>query len=241
MDDMENESRGHQTLYANLWKEVIQRVNVVKDSLIVNIKDNDDPSVLILLTTLINEGVSVELMSCQYQIEQIHNAIVNNPTKGNRVQKMRRLETLSIQSLEPRLNINHVLELTIPDATDFTISFPNLKFIALGNPTKKMIEQVRLLPHLEYLTIYTSLPPFTLFGGFNALETLTLSHLASPGQITQLLILTAASRYINIHVVGLRIPEFIAVLFKTHHVQCTNVLVLTPVNIDYKHWKKLSS
>lgn len=185
---------------------------------------------------VLNKGVSGEFLGYQLQIEQWHNAIIWNPSKGNRIKEMRRLEELCEESTETLTS--EVYGLEIPNAIGFNFTFPNLKFLTIGSPDKKIIDKLRTLQNLEYLTIEDSMPIFTMFKGFDSLELLTLKNIQNSYQITNLVCGSATSRYISIHVMNIQVPEFLAVLFRTNRVQCTNITVnCEKQSVDYQEWK----
>ena len=228
--------------YENVWNAVYKRIKVTNGKIYVTIDENDDPSVLTFLEDIIKQGVSSEFLSNQMQIEQVHNAIVSNPSKSNRVKDMRRLEKLTAESTEPMLYMSEVNTLEIPNAKGFKLSCMNIKFIIVGNPSRKLIEQLRNLPDLEYLTITGRIPIFSMYDGFDALELLTLQNVTSrcqltQAQLTQLVCGSATSRCINIHIKYMQVPEIIAELFKNNRVQCTNVTVKCKKrSIGYQEW-----
>lgn len=225
--------------YENKWNEVKKRLRINNRHVYIRLDENDDPSVLTELCNIVREGVSSEFLSYQLQIEQIHNAIISNPSKkqSNRVKDMRRLEELCNQSTEPILTLGDVHFLELPDARGFILPFDNLKFVTIGHPTKHIIDQLKHHPHLEYLTLSGNLPIFTMINGFNQLKLLTLRNITCSFQIIKLVCTNARLLYINIHVVEMQIPEFVAVLFKDQHVQCTNVTVLCGEEVvAYKEW-----
>lgn len=238
--DTPSDSDDEKCPYENVWNEVYKRIKVINGKIHVKIEENDDPSVLVFLSEIINKGVSGEFLSYQLQIEQRHNAIIWNPSKGNlskrnRINEMRKLEELCAESTEPL--ISEVYGLEIPNSNGFDFTFSNLKFLTIGSPDKKIIEKIRTFPKLEYLTIEDRMPIFTMFEGFESLELLTLKNIKKSYQITNL-VCSATSRYITVHVMEMQIPEFIAVLFKSNRVQCTNITVhCEKRSMDYQEWK----
>ena len=233
--DTPSDSDDDECPYENVWNEVYKRIKVNNGKIHVKIDENDDPTVLDFLSEIISKGVSGEFLSYQLQIEQRHNAIIWNPSKGNRIKEMRKLEELCAESTEPL--ISEVYALEIRNSNGFDFSFPNLKFLTIGSPDKKIIEKLRPLPKLEYLTIEGSMPIFTMFEGFDSLELLTLKNIPNSYQITNL-VCSTTSRYITIHAMDMQIPEFIAVLFKSNRVQCTNITVnCEKRSVDYQEWK----
>lgn len=245
--DTPSDSDDDECPYENVWNEVYKRIKINNGKIHVKIGENDDPSVLVFLSEIINKGVSGEFLSYQLQIEQRHNAIIWNPSKGNpskgnpskrnnRIKEMRKLEELCAESTEPLTS--EVYGLEIPNSNGFDFTFPNLKFLTIGSPDKKIIEKLRPLPKLEYLTIEGRMPIFTMFEGFDSLELLTLKNIQNSYQITNLVCGSATSRYITIHAIDMQIPEFIAVLFKSNRVQCTNITVnCEKKSVDYQEWK----
>jgi hypothetical protein len=223
--------------YENVWNEVNKRIRVSVGKISVKIFANDDPSVLIFLENIIKQGVSMEFLGYQSQIESLHNAIVYNPSNGTkRIKNIYRLEKLCAESTEPILS--KVFGLEIPNASGFMIPFPNVKFLTIGNPDKNLIENVMLLPKLEYLTLEGSIPIFTMFKGFDSLELLTLKNIQSCYQLLNLVCTSALSRYIAVHVVDMRIPEFVAESFRNKRVQCTNITVdCEDGGVDYQEWR----
>jgi len=234
------------TPYENVWNEVWNRIKIRPAAgggkIHIKLEENDDPSVLTFLEDIIKQGVSSEFLLNQMQIEQVHNAIVSNPSAGNRVKDMRRLEKLTAESTEPMLYMSEVNTLEIPNAKGFKLSCMNIKFIIVGNPSRKLIEQLRNLPDLEYLTITGRIPIFSMYDGFDALELLTLENVSSrcqltQAQLTQLVCGSATSRCINIHIKYMQVPEIIAELFKNNRFQCTNVTVKCKKrSIGYQEW-----
>lgn len=224
--------------YEHIWNEVNKRIRVSSGKISVKILEDDAPYNLSFLKDIIEQGVSLEFLGYQYQIERHHNNIVCNPSKGTgRIKDMRRLEKLCVESTEPMLFSDQVFSLEIPNASGFTMPFLNIKFLTIGHPDKKLIENVRLLPKLEYLTIEGSIPIFTMFKGFDSLELLTFKNIQSCYQLLNLVCTSALSRYIALHVVDMQIPEFLAILFCSKRVQCTNIKV-SCVNgmLDYQEW-----
>ena len=234
--DSDEEPCGHETV----WKEVGVRINISLGKIYVKMLENDDPSVLTFLNDIIKHGVSGEFLGYQVQIERQHNAIVWNPSTGNRIKDMRRLEKLCAESTEPLLSTSHVYGLEIPNASGFEIPMlDNVKFVTVGDPDNKLMGQLRTLQNLEYLTIEGTMPICTMSKGFDSLELLTLKNITSSYQITNLVCGSCASRFINIHVVNTQIPDFIAVLFKNNRVQCTNVTVICERGSnDYQEWRR---
>lgn len=234
--DSDEEPCGHE----NVWNEVCKRINISMGKIYLQILENDDPSVLTFLNDIIKEGVSGEFLNYQLQIEQQHNAIVWNPSTGNRIKDMRRLEKLCAESTEPLLSESCVHGLEIPNADGFRLPiWTNVKFVTVGNPDKETMEQLRILQNLEYLTIEGTMPVFSMFKGFDSLELLTLRNIKSAYQITNLVCGSCTSRFINLHVVNTQIPGFLAVLFKNNHVQCTNVTVnCERGSNDYQEWRR---
>ena len=223
--------------YENVWNAVYKRIRVAQGQVYIQIKENDDPSVLTFLGDIVTQGVSGEFLSYQVQIEQQHNAIVWSPSKGNRIKDMRRLEELCAESTEPRTS--KVCGLEIPNAMGFEFTFPNLKFLTIGEPNKKQIRQIRTLAKLEYLTIEGHMPIFSMFQGFDSLELLTLQNIKNSCQITHLVCSSANARHITIHAVNMHVSEFIAEFFKNKHVHCTNVTVnCKKRSVDYQEWRK---
>ena len=223
--------------YENVWNAVCKRIKVTDGRVYIKLEENDDTSVLTFLSDIISKGVSGEFLGYQLQIEQWHNAIIWNPSKGNRIKEMRRLEELCEESTETLTS--EVYGLEIPNVIGFDFTFPNLKFLTIGSPDKKIIEKLRTLQNLEYLTIEDTMPIFTMFKGFDSLELLTLKNIQNSYQITNLVCGSATSRYISIHVMNIQVPEFLAVLFRTNRVQCTNITVnCEKQSVDYQEWKK---
>jgi len=235
--DTPSESDDEQCPYENVWNEVYKRIRVVQGKVYITIEENDAPSVLTYLEDIINQGVSGEFLSYQVQIEQRHNAIVCNPSKGNRINDMRRLEQLCAESTEPITS--EVCGLEIPNARGFEFTFPNLKFLSIGEPDKQLIEKLRTLQKLEYLTIEGKMPSFSMFEGFDSLELLTLKNIKNSIMITNLVCSSANSRHIAIHAMNMQVPEFIAVFFKNYNVHCTDVAVnCEKRSVDYQEWRK---
>ena len=233
--DTPSDSDDEQCPYENVWNEVYKRIKVVSGKIYVTIDENDDPSVLTFLSDIIQQGVSGEFLNFQLQIEQQHNAIVWNPSQGNRIKDMRRLEQLCAESTEPRTS--EVSGLTIPNSNGFDFTFTNLKFLTIGNPDKKVIEKLRTLQKLEYLTIEGNMPIFTMFEGFDSLELLTLKNITSTS--INRLCTTASSRYIAIHIVNMQVSLYLAELFKKNHIQCTNVTVnCEKKSLGYWEWRE---
>jgi len=231
--DTPSDSDDEQCPYENVWNAVYKRIKVRNGKISVKIDENDDPSVLMFLSDIINQGVSGEFLSYQLQIEQQHNAIVWQPSKGNRIKDMRRLEQLCAESTEPRTS--EVSGLEIPNSNGFDFTFPNLKFLTIGNPDKKLIEKLRTLQKLEYLTIEGNMPLFTLLSGFDSLELLTLKNINSTS--INRLCTTASSRYIAIHIVNMQVSVYLAELFKKNYIQCTNVTVICEKrSLGYWEW-----
>ena len=127
--DTPSDSDDEQCPHENVWNEVYKRIKVRNGEISVNIGENDDPSVLIFLSDIISQGVSGEFLNYQLQIEQQHNAIVWNPSKGNRIKDMRRLEQLCDESTEPRTS--EVSGLEIPNANGIDFTFSNLKCVTI--------------------------------------------------------------------------------------------------------------
>tara|TARA_B110001452_G_C15176627_1_gene408804 strand:+ start:292 stop:1035 length:744 start_codon:yes stop_codon:yes gene_type:complete len=233
--DTPSDSDDEQCPHENVWNEVYKRITVSQGQISVKIDKNDDPSVLTFLSDIIQQGVSGEFLSFQLQIEQQHNAIVWNPSKGNRIKDMRRLEQLCDESTEPRTS--EVSGLEIPNANGFDFTFPNLKFVTIGDPDKKLIEKLRKLTKLEYLTIEGNMPLFTILNGFDSLELLTLKNISSTS--INRLCTTASSRYIAIHIVNMQVSVYLAELFKKNHIQCTNVTVnCEKKSLGYWEWRE---
>ena len=205
--------------YENVWNEVSKRIKVSLGQICVKIEENDDPSVLTFLSDTINKGISGEFLSYQVQIEQKHNAIISHPSKGNRIKEMRRLEQLCAESNEPLTS--EVYSLEIPNAIGFDLTFPNLKFVTIGNPNTQVIEQLRTLKNLEYLTIEGNMPIFTMCEGFESLELLTLQNI----KCTWINTLCTTASSIHIHIINMQISANLAKIFKISHIQCTNVTV----------------
>lgn len=191
-------SDGETCGYESTWNDVNKRILINGGRVSLQLEENDDPTVLSLLFNILQEGISDEFLSYQLQIEQLHNAIVCNPSQGRaRVLKMRRLEELCDASSERILYAKDVDSINIPNAVGFTLPFTNIKFANIGCPTKNVLGQLQKMAHLEYLTLSGSLPTFSMSTGFDNLESITLIDTTSSIENLNRMCTAANSRYIQ--------------------------------------------
>ena len=179
LSDSEEEAVGRESF----WGEMTKRIKCQSNQVHIYMEDNDDTSVIDNIIETIRTGVSAQAIACQCQIENIHNAIVNHPSKGTGPQRLNDIARL--QSLiRPDLNLTHVTHIHIPNAEDYrskhvrawAMLMPNLVLLSLSSPKTDMLQKLHRFRRLQHLRIdnVDILPGFYI--GKN-LEVLTLSRI----------------------------------------------------------------
>lgn len=168
MSDTEYEYESHSDWdeepvgWESFWNEMCKRIRCSSGHINIEMEENDDTSVLREILNVVSEGVSGQFLAIKLEMEHIHNAIVNNPSKNKgmrRLKDMKRLKYL----LNPELYIKDIFKLDIPNAEDYT-SLPrlqNLRELVLHKPRNDLLRTLAHFEALETLELsnITSVPP----------------------------------------------------------------------------------
>ena len=224
----------------SFWGEMSKRIKCESNQVHIYMEDNDDTSVMDNIIETIRSGVSAQTIACQCQLENLHNAIVNNPSKGTGPQRLN--DIVKLQSLiQPDLNLTHVTHIHIPNAEDYrskhvrewAMHMPNLVFMSLSSPKTDMLQKLHRFPRLQHLWIdnVDILPGFYIVEN---LEVLTLSRIRRFRDNGAILFL----QRVRIDVQNSTLGESDCIVLKTHgNVTYTDVHVDTGNGIlKHEEW-----
>lgn len=224
----------------SFWGEMSKRIKCEYNQVHIYMEDNDDTSVMDNIIETIRSGVSAQTIACQCQLENLHNAIVNNPSKGSGPQRLN--DIVKLQSLiHPDLNLTHVTHIHIPNAEDYrskhvrewAMHMPNVISLSFNSPKPCMLQTLSLFRQLQHLRIENIyiLPGFYIVEN---LKVLTLSRIRRFRDSGAVLFL----QHVRIDVQHSTLDESDCILLKTHgNVTYTNVHVDTGNGIlKHEEW-----
>ena len=217
------------------WKEIQKRIHCTFDEIHIHMEENDDISVFHEIINAIQNGVSGQFLAVQLQIENIHNAIINNPTKRKgpqRLNDIKRLQTL----LNPNMFLRHIYKLNIPNAEDYQkITYmPNLRELTVKAPTNALMNSLKSFKRLATLNIedITSVP--SLYH-IKSLKTLTITNLKRFRDATAIRFL---NRDVDVHIRDSTVWPADAILMSSPRITLTNIQVIDGKTKPYDEWRE---
>ena len=221
------------------WHEIYKRIKCHLDDVHIQLLENDDTSVLAMLLDVIHAGVSAQFIAVQCQLENVHNAIVHNPSKRagpQRLDVLKQLQTL----LSPDLYLDNVTRVDIANAEDYRPEHvellarrvPHLHSMSLVSPTPRTLQSLfmfRELKHLRVDSIHRMPNIYTL----DDLETITVSKVRL---VDAMWLREGRAR---LHLESSLLDESVcAMVAKRYHVTCADIQVSTVDGVvDYEVWK----
>lgn len=236
ISDSDEEPVGQESFWSEMYKRISCQYNdeLHNNEIHIRLKENDDISVFHEIVATIRNGVSSQFLSIQVQLEQIHNAIVYNPSKKQGPQRLNKIIQLR-KLLNPNLFLNDVRRLYIQNAEDYVVirGIPHLRELILVNPTSALLHILDSFKHLKKLEIknIASVPPLY---HLKSLETLTLTNITRFRDTT---VLRFMRQDIDIHIQNSTVWTSDAILMRMmSNITLTNILVNKNKPIPYDMW-----
>lgn len=223
--------------WQSYWKEIQKRIHCTFDEIHIHMEENDDISVFHEIVNAIQNGVSGQFLVVQLQIEHIHNAIINNPTKRKgpqRLNDIKRLQTL----LNPDMFLRHVRYVHIPNAEDYQqiTCVPNLRELTVKKPTNALLNSLCSFKHLTTLNIEDIASVPQLYH-IKSLKTLTITNMKRFRDATTIRFL---NRDVDVHIRDSTVWPADAILMSmtSQRITLTNIQVIDGKTKTYDEWRE---
>lgn len=218
------------------WKEMAKRIYCSHKDITITLEENDDVSVLDEILRTIQDGVSAQFILTNVQIENTHNAIINNPTKRKGPQRL--TEIIRLQSLlKPELYIKNITKLHIPNAEDYETlpELSQLKELILGRPTASVLRKLCSYKKIEALELSDINIVPHLFH-FKKLKVCTLKKIK---RFRDSSVITLMPKHVDIYVEDSVIwPSDAIMLGFRQNININNIMVNDGKLKTYKEWKE---
>lgn len=222
------------------WHEIYKRIKCHFDDVHIQLLEDDDTSVLDSLLDVIHAGVSAQFIAVQCQLENVHNAIVHNPSKRagpQRLDVLKQLQTL----LAPNLHLNHVTRVDIANAEDYRPEHvellarrvPHMHSMSLVSPTLHTLQSLFMFRELKHLCV-DSIHRMPNIYALDSLETLTLRR----ARLVDAMWLREGRARVQLELSTF--DECLCMLFsKRRHITCTDIQVRTADDVvEYEAWQR---
>jgi len=221
--------------WQSYWKEIQTRIRCTFDEIHIHMEENDDISVFHEIINAIQNGVSGQFLAVQLQIEHIHNAIINNPTKRKgpqRLNDIKRLQTL----LNPNMFLRHVRRVHIPNAEDYQqiTCVSNLRELTVKAPTDSLLHSLKSLKHLTTLNIEDVASVPSLYH-IKSLQRLTITNMKRFRDAT---VVRFLNRDIDVHIRDSTVWPADAILMSSPRTTLTNIQVIDGKTKTYDEWRE---
>jgi hypothetical protein len=200
-------------------------------------EENDDISVFHEIINVIRSGVSGQFLAVQLQIEHVHNAIINNPTKRKGPQRLNDIKRLQ-KLLKPDLFLKHIHGINIPNAEDYRqiTCVPNLRELTVKKPTNSLLNSLKSFKHLTTLNIFdvASVPPLY---HIKPLKALTITNMKRFRDAT---VIRFLNQDVNIHIRDSTVWPADAILMSmvSPKIKLTNIQVIDGEIKTYDEWRE---
>jgi hypothetical protein len=235
--DSPNDSDEEIVGYQSYWQEMQKRIHCTFDEIHIRMEENDATSVFHEIINAIRNGVSCQFIVVQLQIEHIHNAIINNPTKRKGPQRLNDIKRLQ-KLLNPNLFLKHIQRLNISNAEDYQqlTYMPNLKKLTVKNPTNALLSSLCSFKRLTTLSIedIASVPPLY---HIKSLKTLTITNMKRFRDVTAI---RFSNQDVDVHIRDSTVWPADAILMSmaSPRTTLTNIQVIDGKTKTYDEWRE---
>lgn len=223
--------------YQSYWHEMQKRIRCVFDEIHIHMEENDATSVFHEIINAIRNGVSGQFIAVQLQIEDIHNAIISNPTKRKGPQRLNNIKRLQ-KLLNPDMFLRHVRCVHIPNAEDYQqiTCVPNLRELTVKKPTNSLLNSLCSLKHLATLNIEDIASVPQLYH-IKSLKTLTITNMKRFRDATAIRFL---NRDVDVHIRDSTVWPADAILMSmtSTRINLTNIQVIDGKTKPYDEWRE---
>ena len=223
--------------WQSYWKEIQKRIHCTFDRIHIHMEENDDISVFHEIINVIRSGVSGQFLAVQLQIEHIHNAIINNPTKRKGPQRLNDIKRLQ-KLLNPDLFLKHIHGINIPNAEDYQqiTCVPNLRELTVKKPTNSLLNSLKSFKHLTTLNIEDVASVPSLYH-IKSLQRLTITNMKRFRDATAIRFL---NRDVDVHICDSTVWPADAILMSmtTPRITLTNIQVIDGKTKTYDEWRE---
>ena len=196
------------------WNEINKRVFCMHGEIHIIMEENDHVSVLEVILNVIQQGIGSQYLAVKLQIEQLHNAIVTNPTKRTGLQRLETMKKLK-KLLRPTLFLNNIVSIDIPNAEDYLTLYhekmPNITNMRLHKPKNYLFNLLSQFKKIQTLEI-GNIRSVPTFHKLKLLHTLRLCKIRRMRDVNSVKCMTQ----VHIHLEDSTIYEYDAILLKSH-------------------------